>query len=236
MTISVIIPVYNGIPFIKDALESVLAQTITIDEVICIDDASEDGTYDFISTEYPKVKLLRNEQNQGPSYSRNRGIEIAKGDLIAFLDADDIWEPNKTEWQLEQFHKDNSLEVIGGLCEYFKSSENTSREIIMRPHFNAYLGLLLIKRSVFDTVGVFDNSLRLSEDQDWFLRIRESEIKIKIVEKTILYYRVHQHNTTKDLNFKQLGLMKAIKQSLDRRRESSQMKELDKIDIVNPNR
>ena len=235
MEISVVIPTYNAQKYIEEALDSVLDQGHEFHEIICVDDASEDRTLAIIENKYP-VKILQNEKNQGPSYTRNRGVVESSGSHIAFLDADDTWESHKTRLQIETFADHPELEVVGGLTHYrfMEGNDHASvRQQLTHAHFNTYLGSFLIKKSVFDQVGLFDESLKISEDQDWFLRIREANIKTKILEQTVLSYRVHDSNLTKDLIFQDTDLLKVLKMSLDRRRRSGNPTELDALSLKN---
>ncbi|WP_025742444.1 glycosyltransferase family 2 protein [Aquimarina pacifica] len=235
MTVSVIIPTYNSEQFIIEALQSVYDQNFAFNEVICIDDASTDNTISLIKKKFPEVLVFSNSQNSGPSFSRNKGIKLATGTVLAFLDSDDIWPSNKIKEQLQQLTADPSLEIIGGLTSYFFMPESIKRketEKLETPHFNAHLGSLLIKKNVFSKVGAFDETLRLSEDQDWFLRVREAKTSMKIIDKVTLNYRVHNKNSTNDLSFKGSGILEVLKKSLDRRRFADQLKSLDPI-IIN---
>ena len=98
-SISVIIPTYNSAVFLPEALQSVLSQTFLPQDVIVVDDGSTDDTEDVLEPFRRHIHYIRQE-NQGPAVARNRGIAEAKGDLIAFLDADDVWVPEKLERQV----------------------------------------------------------------------------------------------------------------------------------------
>ena len=98
--ISVIIPTFNRLDFIKDAIDSVLSQSYVVDEIIVVDNNSTDGTNTLIKKKYPQIKLIQ-EKKQGVSNARNTGILNAKNDWIAFLDSDDQWLPKKIQLQLE---------------------------------------------------------------------------------------------------------------------------------------
>lgn len=108
--ISIITATYNSEKFIRQTINSVLSQTYKNWELIIVDDASSDGTISIINTflqVQSKITLIENESNQGAAISRNRAIEIAQGDFMAFLDGDDIWKPNKLELQLAFIQKHN---------------------------------------------------------------------------------------------------------------------------------
>src|SRR5262245_39118970 len=112
-TVSVIVAVYNGERFIADALRSILAQTAPADEVIVIDDGSTDGTGAVVAR-FPDVRCLRREANGGQASALNWGVASARGAYLAFLDADDVWEPDKLARQLAAFAADPALDVVYG--------------------------------------------------------------------------------------------------------------------------
>jgi len=221
--ISVIIPVYNGAQFIKEAIESVIRQSIDEIEILVVDDGSTDYTKEIIDAiPYPSIVYYRQE-NQGPSSARNLGLRKARHHYVSFLDADDFWPAGKLKAQLEAIRHSPSLEIIGGLIEYvyMPGSEYQRKEIdIEKPVFNVQLGALLINKNVFEKIGYFNEQMHLSEDQDWLLRAREKKIAIHILNEIMLYYRIHSGNVTKHKTTKDLHVLKALKLSLDRRREA----------------
>src|SRR5689334_25157413 len=101
MKISVVIPTYNGRRFLLDTLESVYAQTLLPEEVIVVNDGSTDGTEELLRSVEPRFQTLRwvSQSNHGVAHARNRGVQLATGDTIAFLDHDDVWRPRKLERQ-----------------------------------------------------------------------------------------------------------------------------------------
>ena len=118
--VSVIMPAYNAERFLNAAIESVLAQSISHWELLVIDDCSTDGTYQVaLQQKDPRICVLQNEVNRGVAETRNRGIRLAKGKYIAFLDSDDIWHPQKLEKQIEKLEAEDaqlcycSYEIIG---------------------------------------------------------------------------------------------------------------------------
>lgn len=118
--VTVIMPAYNAARFIDKAIESVVSQSLSDWELLVIDDCSTDDTY-YLASQYkdPRICVLRNEENSGVAKTRNRGIELAKGIHIAFLDSDDIWHPQKLQKQLEKMEAEKAdlcycaYEIIG---------------------------------------------------------------------------------------------------------------------------
>ena len=181
LSIAVVIPTYNRITTLARAIESVLAQTSPASEIIVVDDGSSDGTASWIREHYPQIKLIE-QPNRGVSAARNRGIESTHCDWIALLDSDDEWLPKKLEEQVA---------LITGRSEHrlIHSDEiwirNGVRVNPMKKHakkggwiFQGCLPLCaispsaaMIHRSLFDEVGLFDETLPACEDYDMWLRI-----------------------------------------------------------------
>lgn len=200
--VSAIIPVYNQAAFFPDAIESVLTENVS--EIIVVDDGSEDGVGRYRS-QYP-CRWIR-QPNKGAAAARNRGIEKAEGEFIAFIDADDQWFRGRLQLLLNEIE---GADVVVGYVE-----EPTG--VCLLPSF----GAALFRKSAFDQVGLIDESLRYSEDQDWFLRARESGIRIKTVAAVTLIRRVHEASSTHNLSWNELEIHRVIKMSLDRRRKAS---------------
>lgn len=110
-TVSVVIPCYNGAAFLRETLDSVLAQTHPVLEVIVVDDGSTDDSAAIAESYGPPVRVIR-QANAGESSARNRGIDEAKGSLVAFVDADDLWEPEKLAIQANRFHRQPDLVCV----------------------------------------------------------------------------------------------------------------------------
>ncbi|WP_436516309.1 glycosyltransferase family 2 protein [Ekhidna sp. To15] len=232
MKVSVVIPVFNALKYIGEAIESINAQTAGVEEIICVDDCSTDDSVNYLIKYFPNVRVVKNSTNMGPSHARNLGIKAAAGELISFLDADDKWPKDKIRWQIDELMNDESLMLVGGKTILF-SEDNSTQSGSFEEHFNVYLGSLLIKKAVFKNIGLFNENLKLSEDQDWFLRLREAGVPHKIVDRVALEKRSHNTNITKDLKFVDSGFITALKHSLDRRRLSGELSNLDKIQIQN---
>jgi len=217
--VSVVIPVFNGERFLREAVESVLAQKYSPLEIIMVDDGSTDGTAD-VARSLPETVRYLHQTNQGPAAARNRGIERAQGSLIAFADADDLWPEDKLALQLPYLMRDPAAEIVMGRIQQVLLSE-TGAENFAEPAFSVNLGSAIIRKSVFERVGLFDETMRYSEDVDWFMRAREGGAAIVTIDAVTLLYRQHDQNMTRGKSTSELNVLKALKRSLDRRREST---------------
>lgn len=175
--VSVIIPAYNRGYILPRAVSSVLAQTYPNIECIIIDDGSADNTEQVVKGfSDPRVRYIRHPKNRGLSASRNTGISASHGDFVAFLDSDDEYLNEKIERSLETFR--NASEHLGMVASnYFsfpalgktrkhEEIENSSR---IFPHVSSWV----LRRRVFEKVGLFDERIVLSEDADFFQRFRK---------------------------------------------------------------
>ncbi len=220
--ISVILPVWNGERFLEEALATIRAQEDPRLEVILVDDGSTDGTA-AIAAAHPEVQYHR-QTNQGPAAARNHGLKLAQGELIAFLDVDDLWPAGKLERQRAKLEEDPALDVVLGRVQYHSLEDALEMPIRFegadRTTANVHLGCGLYRRRAFDRVGGFDASMRCSEDQDWFLRAREASLRLKILEDVMLIYRLHGGNMTRGAGLKRLQVLEALRKSIERRRET----------------
>jgi len=222
--VSVIVPVYNGAKYLSEAVESIRRQNYHPLEIIIIDDGSTDGTAELVANLGKDIRYVY-QRNRGPAAARNTGLAMVRGDVIAFLDADDYWPPNKLQIQLARLNDDPKIEVVQGRFQYTGLFTAAERKIRFEGPDNTlisvHLGSGVFRKSVFDKVGVFDETLRYCEDQDWFLRAREQDVFIVIIKQVTLYYRLHEHNMTRHKDITEFNLVKVLKKSLDRRRQQN---------------
>jgi glycosyltransferase involved in cell wall biosynthesis len=214
--VSVVMASYNARRFLPDALASVFAQSYASWEIIVIDDGSTDGTEEIMQAYEGKVIYLR-QPNRGPSAARNRGIEIARGRYLAFLDADDLWTPDKLRLQIDfmERHRDVGLvfadmEEFEGeriLCPSLLSRSLFAREMVSgQPIPDAERKLfvedyiptstVLIRKECFLRAGFFDETLQFVEDRDLWLRVA-GLFPIGVVRAIVGRKRVHAANLTK---------------------------------------
>jgi len=220
--VSVIIPVFNGEVFLAEAVESIWLQNYQPLEIIIIDDGSTDGTAE-IARGFSGNVIYEYQTNSGPSVARNKGIAMARGNIIGFIDVDDLWSDKKLEVQLDYLRKDLSADIVMGYTQRMQRTENEKGKFAFKnweqPLLTMHIGSALFRKSVFDKVGLFDESLGFCEDWDWFMRAKELHVSIAVLKEVTYLYRRHQENMTNDteINFKYA--LKMIKLSLDRRRK-----------------
>lgn len=181
-SISVVIPCHNGRETISRALRSVFSQTIPPAEIIVVDDGSTDGSAHLVSTAFPNVTLIQQPQ-RGAAAARNAGMQRAMGEYIAFLDADDVWFPYKSEAQLPVLRSSPRVGLVCGPTIWATNSQSCTIPRTIRPGWYtrptaAIFGntrirtsAVLMRRSLIELVGLMDEAMRLSQDIDYFLRI-----------------------------------------------------------------
>lgn len=222
--VSVIIPVYNGENFIREAVENVLSQKYPALEIIIINDGSTDGT-EAIITQLPVDVRYLTQTNSGPAAARNKGIRDASGEFITFLDADDLWPENNLNIMVDEMLRNPKMDVIRGyaqLMEFDKTGGGFKYVGNPKESFPDYIGAAIYRKSAFGKVGLFDPMLRFGEDADWYIRAREKQLNIKRLEETSLFVRRHGGNMTEGKNMVELNALKVFKKSIERRRMQGQ--------------
>ncbi|MCR4681974.1 MAG: glycosyltransferase [Clostridiales bacterium] len=197
--VSVVIPVYNCSVYIGKAIESVLSQTQKPLEIIVADDGSDDGSA-AVAASFPGVRVV-SLPHRGVSAARNGGIAASSGEWIAFLDADDVWHPEKLEKQARYLEEHPGCEMV--FCGYRNFTDIPDSELserqkqIMSAVVPEYLVSACVKREVFDRYGLFDETLRFGEDTEWIARLRMEGADLSHRLDEIFYYRrVHTSNLT----------------------------------------
>ena len=219
--ISVVIPFHNARKFFQEALQSVKNQTLPPFEIIVVDDGSEEPERKFLEN-IQGFSIIRQE-NRGPAAARNTGIIAARGQFIAFLDADDLLFPNALaslyECLVSSPETGGAMGKVQLLWERPKENMPEKTEKLLNiPFFALLLGSSLIRKKTIEEVGFLDENLRFGEDTDFFLRIREHGFPLSKSPSTVLRYRLHEGNMTNGKNPEDLNVMLVLKKSLDRRR------------------
>ena len=201
--VSVVIPVYNGEKYIRQTLDSVFAQTFKNLEVIVIDDGSTDGTAEVVRSYGDKIVFLRGNHS-GPATSRNRGIDSARGPLVAFLDADDLWSSDKIEKQvaIAQSHPEYGLitcdapmfDAAGMIVSSQKKGRPVATGYVLKNLLqDNWVGTsgVMVRRECFDKVGMFyEEPFVWGEDWVMWLRIA-ARYPIYFIDESLVHYRVH---------------------------------------------
>jgi glycosyltransferase involved in cell wall biosynthesis len=199
--VSVILPVYDGERFIAQALNSVFAQDHDDLDVIVVDDGSNDGTASVLARYQGRIRVIAQE-NAGPAAARNTGLAHARGDLLAFIDADDLWHPRKLELQLKELAAAPDADVsVCNVLNFWNGDPGEEREVLRAREYEivnegGIVQAVLVRRAVFDRIGGFDPRLGFGEDTDFYFRLDESGIKQRMLEQILGYRRIHAGNMT----------------------------------------
>jgi glycosyltransferase involved in cell wall biosynthesis len=221
--VSVVIPIYNGMPYIVDAVASVLAQSHRQLELILVDDGSSDGSLDQIrACSDPRIRWL-SQANSGTAAARNQGIHLGRGDLLAFLDQDDLWLPDKLRIQVEAMTADPGLDLVLGHiwqgCFPTDSKPATCLANRTGRRLAGYLpSTLLARRSLFKAVGDFREDQRLAESFEWFVRVRDRGFREHLLPEILSIRRVHPANKSLSLSSWRGEYARVLAESLRRRR------------------
>ena len=190
--ISVIVPVFNGAEYLAEAVESILAQQCRPSEIIVVDDGSVDSTPALVAGFGEQVVSIR-QDNKGPAAARNAGVARASAPLIAFLDADDLWMPACLARQLESISSEPGVDMAWGLSDrmFMPDAAPTREEWYGRPQWALAVSAMLFRRTAFDAIDGFDETLRAGEDMDLLVRLRERKAAIVRHANVVHIWRVH---------------------------------------------
>ena len=205
--VSVIIPTYNSAIYLPEAIESVLAQTYQDFEIIVIDDGSTDNTKDAVTPYLDRIIFL-DGPNGGPCKARNRGIQRSSGEYVAFLDADDIWYPDKLEFQMAVLSENQHYDMVHSDASYSRkyTSEEGRTWFSIKKHVKVgwiysellnecfiILSSVIVKRECLESAGLFDENVERWHGYDLYLRIAV-ESQIGLVNKPLFFRRIHESN------------------------------------------
>jgi glycosyltransferase involved in cell wall biosynthesis len=217
--VSLIIPAYNGAKYLREALESAVGQTYSNMEVIVVDDGSTDDSAE-IAESFVGVRVLR-QPNAGVAAARNRAIETAEGDYLAFLDQDDIHHPAKTERQFAALkeHPEAGL----ALCQQHYLIQGEPPKWFRGPldgsPVNGFVpSCWLVRRETFEKVGPFDQAFTNGPDYDWLARAKDMGTIWITVPEALVTYRIHGANESGNAHIVRQEMLRFLRGSLQRRR------------------
>jgi len=215
--VTVLVAAYNGERFLQETLESVFAQDFESFEVVFVDDGSEDRTGE-IAQSFP-VRYVR-QANQGLPAARNAGLALARGDLVAFLDDDDLLPPTKLSAQVRYLDEHPETGCVLGRQEWIfdgVEAPTLSRDPIFGELGGIQLVTAMIRRRVLEDLGGFDPSYRYAEDRDLFIRMREHGVEIAVLPDVVLRKRLHGSNMTMDPPSTH-PMLRSLREKLERER------------------
>lgn len=218
--VTVIVASYNGERFLRETLESLFAQDFASFEVVFVDDGSEDRTAE-IANSFPLRYV--HQPNKGLPAARNTGLAEAKGDLIAFLDDDDLLPPGKLRIQSSYLLDHPATGCVLGRQEWIFEDGVEPPELSRDPIYGELGGIQLvsamIRRHVLQEVDGFDPSYRYAEDRDLFIRLREHGVEIAVLPDVVLHKRLHGANMTMNPPAKH-PMLRSLHEKLERDRSA----------------
>ena len=222
--VSVILPVYNYERYLGEAIESVLNQTYQHLEVIVVDDGSTDQSGEVARSFAGRGVRYCHQVHAGIGPARNSGVELAQGEFLAFLDADDRWPLEKLERQLGAFESDPTLEMVFG--QALQLQNGPEWEAGVRDNQLAVAGMvpgmvpgtMLIKRDAFLRVGKFQGDWKVGEFIDWYARAVELQIRSLVLPELLLWRRIHDSNQGVRERQSVSDYARVLKAKLDRKR------------------
>jgi glycosyltransferase involved in cell wall biosynthesis len=207
LDVAVVIPCFNQAHYLAEAIESVLAQTLPPEEVVVVDDGSEDNSHE-VAGRYEKVTRVR-QRNRGVAAARNAGLEASRGERIVFLDADDRLLPNALEVGATALDRRPQVAFVSGFSRDIGDDGRVlpgkRQPLVTQDHYLRLLqdcfiwsgSSIVYRRSALQAVGGFDESLGAGDDYDLYLRLAR-RFPVFCHETVVTEYRRHGTNTTRD--------------------------------------
>jgi glycosyltransferase involved in cell wall biosynthesis len=198
--ISVIIPVHNGAAFIAAAIASVMRQSCPPAEILVVDDGSTDESAD-IANSFGQRVIVRRRKHNGVAAALNAGIAESRSELLAFIDADDLWAPDKLAKQSAALACKPSLDAIfGQVVRFTDMSCQISAPDEIRQMSESVAGIcktaMLIRRASFNRIGAFDPAL-VADFPEWYARAVRMGIRTELLDQVVAFRRIHRNNTTR---------------------------------------
>jgi len=218
--ISVIIIVRNGEMFLPFALDSIVGQTLPPGEILVVDGNSSDRSRE-VAYSFPNVRVI-SQTGEGIAAARDQGCAAARFERVAFLDSDDVWEPDKLKRQAVYLERHPDFDAVTCHMVRFLTDgcllpPRFAGEWLEKP-FPAYTpGGLLARIDLFKRIGGFAGTLGVAWDSDWFLRARDAGVNLHVLPEVLLQKRIHEGNISHDLAGARREVLAMTRQSLKRR-------------------
>jgi glycosyltransferase involved in cell wall biosynthesis len=224
-SVSVIIPIYDSAKYLREAIASVLAQHYSPLEVLVVDDGSSDHGPELARGYGAPVRVIETA-HQGHPAARNAGVAASNGEFLAFLDADDLWTPDKLALQLGAFEANPSLDLVFGHMQNFISLELTEEERAkIKCNATVLPGLLqgsmLARRASFERVGPFAEERKMGDFLDWYGRATLENLNMHMLPDTLVRRRIHLGNFSRTHKHLRRENLLVLKKLLDLRRAAA---------------
>jgi glycosyltransferase involved in cell wall biosynthesis len=218
---SVVIAVKNGERFLRGALESVLAQDYRPLEILVVDGGSSDRTVE-IARSFENVQII-NQNSEGVAGAWNEGIAAATGAFVAFLSHDDLWTPDKLRLQIYHLLDHPEIHYVISRINFFvepscRIPSGFRKKLLQADHIGRLMETLVVRKSLFEMIGTFTPQLSTAEDVDWFARAQDYGIPMAIIPRILLHKRIHDANISLSLSQNNHNLLRALRQSIIRKR------------------
>jgi glycosyltransferase involved in cell wall biosynthesis len=222
--VSAVIPVFNGETFLAGTIESILAQSYRRIEVIIVDDGSTDGGAK-VAQRYPVRCFF--QEHLGQAAARNFGIRQARGEFLSFLDADDIWMPEKTAGQMEMLSARPELDAVFGGVEQFSDPGAAPVKIRLAGTIlnGIHPGAMLIRSASFARFGMFATGWQIGEFMDWYARAMDQGFVSAVLPEVVVRRRIHDKNLMRSGQADKTEYARILKSALDRRRAAQHPKD-----------
>jgi glycosyltransferase involved in cell wall biosynthesis len=230
--VSIIMPAYNRVGLIGQALASLQNQRGVVADIIVVDDGSTDGTdrlVEAIGEVDPRVRLIH-QDHRGVAAARNTGLRAARGAYVTFLDSDDVAAPNRLARQIGKLAPRPDIVAVVGHRMWFSAMNDDYQplpESIWEKKLDICLASGMFRRAVFDEFGGFDENLPYGEDIDFYFRLFEADARMIIEVDVATYYRRHCDNMTNDQQAMFKACLRAYHNSMARRRQAGRTRKLD---------
>jgi glycosyltransferase involved in cell wall biosynthesis len=224
--ISLIIPAYNAGRYLREAIDSALNQTMIPRQIVVVDDGSTDDTLE-IARSYGAAVTAISQLNAGTSIARNRGLAEANQPMIAFLDADDRFAPNKLERQLQLLSgRPDAMLCLCRACDFWSPDlpDSARHAAKLAPQFRpGQAGTWLVRREIFQRIGNFSTApdFEFSEGSELYTRIESAGLGIVRTEEVLVERRLHASNKTTNSKAHLDGIMALMKRRLELQRRSA---------------
>ncbi len=220
LPISVIIPVYNREHYVAEAILSVLNQSYPVAEVLVIDDGSTDQSADIVQG-FPFPVQYHRQVHSGAAAARNRGVALAKGEFLAFLDSDDRWRPDKLALQMAEFADNADLAIVFGHVQQFYSPDlpiDQCPRIAAEVMAGYHVGTMLIRKKAFQQVGLFETQWQVGEFISWQTKATDLGLPMVMLPQVVMERRLHSSNMGRMERSATSDYLQIVRTTLERRR------------------